>query len=77
VVAASSITRGESGSSSEAGSRAWRTQRQRVRRRSWLQQQLAGRLARLEAELERLSVHDRVGDLAEAALCALGPQGRT
>ncbi|GAA1051490.1 hypothetical protein [Dietzia natronolimnaea] len=37
----------------------------------------AVRLARLEAELERLSVHDRVGDLAEAALCALGPQGRT
>ncbi|UVE96765.1 hypothetical protein [Dietzia sp. B32] len=32
------------------------------------------RVARLEAELERLAVHDEVGDLAEAALCALtGP----
>lgn len=34
----------------------------------------AARTARLEAELERLAVHDQVGDLAEAALCALsGP----
>ncbi|EYT57622.1 hypothetical protein H483_0115200 [Dietzia sp. UCD-THP] len=37
----------------------------------------AVRLARLESELETLAVHDRVGDLAEAALCALGPKGRT
>ncbi|MFN3340297.1 MAG: hypothetical protein ACK40Z_11420 [Dietzia sp.] len=37
----------------------------------------AVRGARLEAELERLAVHDVVGDLAEAALCALGQQGRT
>lgn len=29
------------------------------------------RVARLEAELEQLAVHDEVGDLAEAALCAL------
>lgn len=32
----------------------------------------ATRVARLEAELEMLAVHDEVGDLAEAALCALG-----
>lgn len=32
------------------------------------------RVTRLSAELERLAVHDTVGDLAEAALCALdGP----
>ena len=31
----------------------------------------AVRVARLEAELERLAVHDEVGDLAEAALCVL------
>ncbi|MFN3602931.1 MAG: hypothetical protein ACK4UY_16230 [Dietzia sp.] len=37
----------------------------------------AVRGARLEAELERLAVHDDVGELAEAALCALGQQGRT
>ena len=30
------------------------------------------RVSRLEAELEMLAVHDEVGDLAEAALCALG-----
>ena len=30
------------------------------------------RTARLEAELERLAVHADVGELAEAALCALG-----
>ena len=29
------------------------------------------RVARLEAELERLAVHPEVGELAEAALCAL------
>lgn len=34
------------------------------------------RLARLEAELERLTVHDAVGDLAEAALCTLDKAGR-
>jgi len=32
----------------------------------------AVRVTRLEAELEMLAVHDEVGDLAEAALCALG-----
>ncbi|MEH6820528.1 MAG: hypothetical protein V7706_11355 [Dietzia psychralcaliphila] len=37
----------------------------------------AVRCLRLEAELERLSVHHEVGDLAEAALCALGHRGRT
>lgn len=31
----------------------------------------AVRVARLEAELERLAVHDEVGELAEAALCVL------
>lgn len=30
------------------------------------------RVARLESELECLAVHDEVGELAEAALCALG-----
>ena len=35
----------------------------------------AVRVARLEAELERLAVHDRVGDLAEAALCVLSGPG--
>lgn len=36
---------------------------------------LAGvRLTRLEAELERLAVHHELGDLADAALCALGGQ---
>ena len=35
----------------------------------------AVRTARLEAELERLAVHDRVGDLAEAALCGLHQGG--
>lgn len=36
---------------------------------------LAGvRLARLEAELERLAVHDEIGELADAALCVLGGQ---
>lgn len=34
------------------------------------------RLARLEAELERLTVHATVGDLAEAALCSLDRSGR-
>ncbi|MFD2392592.1 hypothetical protein ACFSSF_00640 [Dietzia aerolata] len=29
------------------------------------------RVARLEAELERLAVHPEVGELAEAALCAI------
>jgi len=33
------------------------------------------RVARLEAELERLAVHDEVGDLAEAALCVLAGSG--
>lgn len=37
----------------------------------------AVRVARLEAELERLAVHDEVGDLAEAALSALGGAGRS
>ncbi|MDX2356324.1 hypothetical protein [Dietzia sp. PP-33] len=35
----------------------------------------AVRTARLEAELERLTVHPEVGDLAEAALCALAGRG--